>query len=531
MSIKKGRRIYIEWLGPVFSGIMLCLSFPRANLSFLAWFALVPVLISIRNDYQKKVFPKAFIAALIYFTCSLSWITETMINYGGMSKLLSAVALLLLTLYLSLYPALAMWAAEFLRKKNIPFALSLPVAWTGAEYARAIMLTGFPWNSLGYSQYASLPLVQIAELTGVYGLTFLIVLVNSCIFEVFFTEWGSAKKRKSIFAGLAAVCFLAIYGYGIMRLRQFDGTAEGKRIKIGIVQGAIDQDKKWDPKYRYDIVKKYITETRKILKEEPALIVWPESATPFYYRYGSAYQYEQNVSMKQAVNNVIKNTETWLLTGTPDRDKENRHYNSAVLISPEGEIADTYHKIHLVPFGEYVPLRKLLFFVEKITVLEGDVAPGDDYVVFETPRFSFSAYICYETAFSNLVRKFKKNGAEFLVNLTNDTWFGDSSGPYQHFSMTVFRAVENRTPVIRVANTGISGYFNAAGRILERTELFQTAALTRDIRMPSSAFNHQTFFTKYGNLFGQICLFLLCLELGSIVLQAKSRSDVSGNGN
>jgi apolipoprotein N-acyltransferase len=200
--------------------------------------------------------------------------------------------------------------------------------------------------------------------------------------------------------------------------------------------------------------------------------------------------------------------------------KGNRYLlaNSAVLLDKAGKVTYTYDKIHLVPFGEYVPLQKILFFINKLVVGIGDYVHGNHHLRAETPFGAFAPLICYEIIFPGLVRKFYSNGGDYMVNMTNDAWFGKTSGPYQHFSMAVFRAVENRKPVLRAANTGISGFIDSNGRIIAQTGLFQKAILTEDIRTDSTV----SFYAKYGDLFSYIWIVFSVILLANLVSRVKN---------
>jgi apolipoprotein N-acyltransferase len=245
----------------------------------------------------------------------------------------------------------------------------------------------------------------------------------------------------------------------------------------------------------------------------PSIIIWPETAVPFFFKTDREYT-EQLMEFQSQLN-------AYLLFGSVlVKKKTNERYllsNSAVLLGEDGSIAYIYDKIHLVPFGEYVPLQKILFFVNKLVVGIGDYTRGDHYLRARTPFGDFATLICYEIIFPGLVRKFYSTGGDFIVTITNDAWFGRTTGPFQHFSMAVFRAVENRKPVIRVANTGISGFIDSNGRIISRTNLFERGMLTRDIKTDSKI----SFYSKYGDLFSYVLIVFSIILLANLFGRAR----------
>jgi apolipoprotein N-acyltransferase len=275
---------------------------------------------------------------------------------------------------------------------------------------------------------------------------------------------------------------------------------------VSIVQGNIEQSIKWDPGFQERTIAIHNRLTREAGRGAD-LIVWPETAVPFFLREGGP--------LSQQVLDLAKEMQSYLLVGSPDRarDISSRYYNSAFLISPEGKIVQKYDKIHLVPFGEYVPLKSLLFFVQKMATGIGDFSPGQAFTVFEAPAGRFGVLICFEAIFPDQVRRYVLAGADFLVNITNDAWFGDSSAPYQHLSMAALRAVENGVILVRAANTGISALVTPTGRIVKQSDLFVETVLSGTMARRSA----ETFYTRYGDVFAWGC------GLISVVVLAPTR--------
>jgi apolipoprotein N-acyltransferase len=269
-------------------------------------------------------------------------------------------------------------------------------------------------------------------------------------------------------------------------------------LTVALLQGNIEQHMKWNPVFQKLVLRKYRELTLTAAQSKPQLIVWPETALPFYYN--------QHAVGTKFVNDLARQTQTPILFGSPhkeNRDGRTIHYNSAYLVSETGDTQKRYDKIHLVPFGEFVPFRKLLFFVEKMVEMIGDFGRGEEATVFDVAGYRAGVSICYEMIFPDLIRQAVKNGANFLVNITNDAWFGKSPASYQHMSMGALRAVENRVPIVRAANTGVSGTIDASGALRDETELFVEAAQITQITPRQGGL---TFYSSYGDVFSWLCL-------------------------
>ncbi|OGQ01671.1 MAG: apolipoprotein N-acyltransferase, partial [Deltaproteobacteria bacterium RBG_19FT_COMBO_46_12] len=475
---------------------LLILSFPHFDLEVLAWFALVPLLYSIEGKGFVDSFKLGFLTGIVSFLGILYWIIVAIHTYGNVPLILSALILLLLILYLGLFIGAFTFLTRLiqirLRFQTILFA---PILWAALEYLRSFLLTGFPWANLGYSQYLNLPFIQMADITGVYGLSFVILLVNATLFLALH-QWG--KKTfpfKEVL--ITAIVLLVFLIYGYMKMEAIDRQMiQNPPLKIRLVQGNIDQSIKWDESFQKETLKIYNRLSLRVSEEKPDLIIWPETATPFFFQDAQEYQ--------PFVLDIPKRTNTFLLFGTPSYKIQKgkvSHYNSAYLLSPLGEPVGKYDKIHLVPFGEYVPMKDLLFFIGSLGEGIGDFKSGKEIYNFSIPQGHFGVLICFEIIFPDLCRRFVKKGANFLVTMTNDAWFGKTSAPYQHFSIATFRAVENRVFIARAANTGITGFIDPRGKILKQGEIFTEEAIDGTIRL-----SHQkTFYTLYGDTFVWAC--------------------------
>ncbi|MBN2384215.1 apolipoprotein N-acyltransferase [bacterium] len=489
---------------------------PDLPWEFCVFCALIPMFIVLRGHSNGTAFRFGYLFGFLYYYGIMSWIVITMLNYGNMSATLCYLILIALVCYLAFYGSFFFLFNRLLTERlGLPHTLVAPFVWVLLEYIRTYMISGFPWNLLGYTLYRQPLLIQIADLVGVYGLSFLIVIVNCLIFDLFFGEW--ARRTKIIVFALVLALVLMTVGYGQFRLHD---NQEADEVKVCLIQGNYRQEEKWAPHMKQTTLETYLNLSRACLSASPDLIVWPEAAVPFRLRYSP--------SSFAKIAQLACECDCQLLLGSPDMDESpegnTQFYNAAFLIDNRGEFLDRYDKIHLVPFGEYVPLKKLLFFVEKMTEgATGDFSAGSKYTVFKGTLPPFSLYICYETIFPDLVRKFAKSGARFLVSITNDAWFGRSAASYQHFAMTVFRAIENRCPVVRAANTGITGIIDQKGQILEQTEIFTRTSLCGTIRIRPE--HLITVYTRWGDFFVAFCAGVVVLLAGiALILPGYSKS-------
>jgi len=498
--------------GPSFlSGSLLILCFPTIDLYILSWFVLVPFLLSLYDKETKQAFLAGLFFGIPYFFGTLYWIYYSINHYGNIPFVVSIFIVVLLCLYLSLYTGFfALLFSWTIKRTNLPSLFIAPIFWVVLEYLRSYLFTGFPWSSIGYTQYKLLTLIQIADITGIYGVSFLLVAVNGALADIFFIR----RRVKDMplfplsqtvigFSALAIVIIITMI-YGQWKISQ---QLPGEYVTVSIVQGNIEQDKKWEPAYQRFVMETYQNLSYEAATSSPSMIVWPETAVPFMFKTDESYTQEL-LHFQRRIN-------TYLLFGSIlyKEKKEGKTFfsNSAVLLDKTGKAIYEYDKIHLVPFGEYVPLQKVIFFINKLVVGIGDYSKGNQYAVAKTPFGRFATVVCYEIIFPGLVRKFFIDEGNFLVNITNDAWFGRTTGPYQHFSMAVFRAIENRKPVIRAANTGISGFIDSNGRIISKTKLFQKVTITNTIKTNET----KSFYTKYGDLFSYLCFILSIVILGN----------------
>lgn len=484
----------------ILSGLLLTAAFPPLGLSLVAWIALVPLFFSLDNEPPSVAFRLGLIAGLVHFLSLIYWIAEVLGRYGNLHFLVSLVPLGLLCLYLALY--LGLFSLLVLHVRDSRFLpLFAACFWVCLEFVRAKALTGFPWCLLGYSQYTNLPLVQVTDLTGVYGLSFLIVFSNGLIFSWMRKHPHRTMSTSIVNTGLFVCMVGLVLVYGHKCLSEVPKAKGGeKEMTVSVIQANIDQSVKWDPQFQEETLAIYERLTRAAKGSDPDVIVWPETAVPFFF--------QDRPKLAAKVRALAKESGVTLIFGSPAYRRVNgkiEYYNRAYMISNDGKGGQFYDKVHLVPFGEYVPLKSLLFFVDRLVPAAGDFKSGDKIAPLSFGDLAAGVLICFEAVFPGLANAHRMAGANFLVNLTNDAWFGMTSAPYQHLSMAVFRAVENRLPMIRAANTGFSAFVTPRGKIVRQTGLFREEVLTGTISLRQ---HPVTFYARHGDIFSGIVLIL-----------------------
>lgn len=492
------------------SGLLLTGAFPKIGWDWLIWFALLPLLFALKDTSPRSALRLGFVTGLIHFLTLLYWLVPVMRTYGFLPAYLSIAILCLFAAVLAVFIALFSAALAAFGKTPVRCLLMVPICWVALEYLRSFIFSGFPWELLGYSQFNRLQLIQISDIFGVYGLSGLIALTNGtfllCL--LFFTKrrWQKTNISNRLAMG-SIIVLMAAFGltllYGHWRLNTIDKRiAASPKARVAVIQGNIDQAIKWNPAFQIDTVKKYNRLSASTIEQHPDLIVWPEASTPFYFLY--------DIKPSELVFEGIHQTGKDYLIGSPSFVRNNagdQYFNSAFLISPQTKTMVKYDKTHLVPYGEYVPFKKWLPFLGKIVAQVGDFEAGKIGNTLPWKDQQIGVQICYEIIFPALSRAMAKNNASLLINITNDAWFGKTSGPYQHFSMTVFRAVENRRSLARAANTGISGFIDPAGRVLASTALLEEAALTRSLPL----LKEKSIYTQTGDLFARGCMAVVLL--------------------
>ncbi|MDQ7784986.1 MAG: apolipoprotein N-acyltransferase [Desulfomonilaceae bacterium] len=490
-------------------GVLLSLSFPPCRLDFAAWAAFIPLFRALSHERhlaRAALYGASF--GLAFFLLDVRWVFGTLVMHGQFASITAVVIFAGMVIVLAMFPAVfALFLAVLNKQGMSPFVFA-PFAWVAVEYARATMLTGFPWDLIGYSQTGRPVLVQVADVTGIYGVSFLIVAVNVALWHLL----NSAIARQRIpwrIPAVAAILLAITLGYGYLSLKHFSRTdGPDRSIPIGILQGNISQDVKWAEAARPYTFLIYEKLGQIALKKGARLLVWPETSVPVLF--GGADSDWRNAGM------ISEKLGVPMLVGAPSFKRANGRmsfFNSAFLLDGN-KVRDRYDKIHLVPFGEYMPLTWLLPLGPGIAAREADYSAGEIMTVMHVNGCPpFSVLICYEAIFPELSRLAVNNGARMLVNITNDGWFGRSAAPYQHLAMARIRSIENRVWLMRAANTGISAVVDPAGRIVESIALEDEGTIVAQVPITSEG---RTFYTRFGDVFAWSCIGILMAAVLSV---------------
>lgn len=501
---KKALNYILPILASISSAALLVLSFPSYELYWLAWIALVPLLVALSGRSPIVSFLLSCVCMMFFFAIVFSFVLKV----PGYRPLHHAI----LDVYLGLLCGLFGLVCGFIwsRFTGTVALLAAPFVWVCLEYIRANFgFLAFPWVLLSHSQYKTLPIIQIASVAGASGVSFLIVMVNATIAACVLYLLHRLRKgppslspqisrcgvvSMSTTAALLLILTL-LYGHGVM-----SRPIGGEGIKVAVVQGNISQGMKWDRRHAAYIMQTYTELTAEASKEKPELIIWPESATPGFI--------DSSMRLHDEVSRIAKEAGGFLLLGSSYHEKlkpgsGRALLNSAFLIDPESSAGkQRYDKIRLFPFGEYLPVENLIPWSWINVPKMPGFSPGKTFTVFQGPGFCFGVTICWEILFPDMVRKFVKDGAQFVVNITNEAWFGETVGPYHILTASVFRAVENRVYVVRCANTGISCFIDSCGRVIGRVmnssgkDIFVRGVLNERV-IPMGG---GTIYTRYGDL-------------------------------
>jgi apolipoprotein N-acyltransferase len=493
------------------SAILLLLAFPNFDQEYLIWVALAPLIIAISGRHPVYALLLSLMCGFFFYMGLFDWMFEV----PAYNFVQHAIVSLYRGFFFGMY-GLA-FSLIFNRAGATAALVASPFIWVSLEFLLSYMgFMSHPWELLAHSQYQNPSIIQIASFTGAYGVSFLIILINAAIAANFiflcsryFKDIKSTPLAPAgsgiiflVVASAFLTCFSLVYGKAAI-----SKSVDKKEISIAVLQGNIEQVKKSDPKYTRFIMQTYTILTKEAAKAQPELIIWPEAATPGFILI--------NESLKKQIASLVKEAKTHFLIGSSDfpkyakeRPRTLRSANTALFFSPQGEIIGQYLKIRLLPFGEYTPMRDTIpWSVINIPVISSHF-PGEEPTLFEVNGVRFGVNICWEIVFADLFRKFVKDGAQFMVNLTNEAWFGKSAAPYQMLSMGVFRAVENRIYLIRSANTGVSCIIDPYGRIVDRLvngtgqDIFIRGVTVSSV-VPMDS---KTIYTRYGDWFAWLCI-------------------------
>jgi apolipoprotein N-acyltransferase len=487
---------------PALSGLLGFASLPVLGQAYLAWIAQVPlILFLLRSAGSLQAFLGGVVAGFVQFALLLAWIPAVLVHYGGIPAALAWFLFALLMITMALYPGLACAITHVSTRRTTRWlALLFPFAWVTTEALRSFTLFGgFPWMLTGYSQTDNLRIIQISDITGVYGVSLVILCVNMGI--AWLLDRGIRQARNYLPALGAAGLLIVCLAYGNLALQRWQGLTPA--YTAALLQGNISADDP-DDVMRNKFGQGYLLMAAGIREPAVDLIVLPESPAPTSFQSDPDYrQMVRKLANRHRLGVVFSNV------AFAEAPGDARYFNSAYFLGQDGSVRGRYDKIHLVPFGEYVPFKSLFFFMQSITKEVSDFSPGSELVLVETPAGRMNAIICFEAVFPELVRRFVGGGSQLIINLTNDGWYGDSAAPYQHLAMAKWRAVENRRYLLRAANSGISAIIDPAGRITAATGL-----LRKDTCLGRFDFvSLQSFYTRRGDLAAILCAIISCLAL------------------
>ncbi len=476
---------------PLFAGILAFASFPKIDLGYLAWISTSLLAIYIFGcRTARAAFWGGLLAGIVERGALLIWIPPVMTLYGGLPRAAAWGLFVPLIAMLALFPATVCMATRFLMNRlGDRLLLVFPVIWVGMEYALTYLpFGGFPWLLAGYSQTKYLPLIQVADLTGVYGVSFLLLWFNTSF------AWVCLRGKRAVFPLLAAVVLVAAsLLYGWAAIRHWDGVVGDRRVAMLQENISIDDDwqtLKWKSQEGY---------ARMAVGLRPAdadLLILPEAPSPVNYERDAEYrEVMRRLAARFDLGLIFNNVAYEEVGGQP------RYYNSAYFMDRGGGVVGRYDKIHLVPFGEYIPLARFLPFVQTITKDVGGFDPGDEYHAGKLGGQPVNAIICFEAVFPQMEREFVRRGSRLIVNLTNDRWYGTSAAPYQHLLMSRWRAIENRRFLLRATNSGISAVIDPLGRLQNPTQILTQAICGGKF----SFLSETTFYARHGDWFATLC--------------------------
>ena len=506
--------LFTRWFLPALSGILLALSFPGPPLQGLALFyhpqwayvALLPLLFALHNGSSKHVLYGGWLSGLTFNLLCLYWVAYTQ---GGGPAVVGGT--LLLAVYLGLF--VAVWSlsiSKIVAHWGLFGWLAAPALWTAQEYALSLGELGFPWLLLGHAQSGQTTFVQFASITGVYGVSFWIVLINVLLFLLCYAR---GNRRAILSMGLAAsFVFPWIHARSVI-----DRETPTHSLRVALIQPNLSMEEKWERGGLERSLNRLTRLSYETAEKRPDLIVWPETALPCYLAH--------TADCRRQTTNFVDEINIPLLTGASHYDRVlQQPYNAAFFLRPNQIEIPHYAKMHLVPFGERTPYRDGIPFFGQIdwTQLTGDLgpaefAPGHRRTIFSHERGNFAVLICFESVFPDLVRRHVLAGAQVLINITNDSWFGRSAGPYQHALLNAMRAIENRVAIARSATSGQSLFIDRFGRRYQMSEIFTEAALVGTVSVAQSG----SFYSRNGDLFAYCCLLFSAFCL--IVLRMRSR--------
>src|SRR4051812_31750787 len=535
------RILKYRYLIAAFAGLIMAVSFPIIGIAGLAWIAPGLILAAAFGARGWESFRVGYVAGLMHYLVSLYWLLWIPYRWHGI-PVGPAAGWLALGLFLALFPA--MWVSvvtqvQCLKSENHPpfhgggcnsswlgragWALSGAVAWVGMEMFIARVFTGFPWDLLGVSQYKLIPLIQIASVTGIYGISFIVVWTSLSLVAAAMTILRQPAARSAWVPDiiLPALAVLLLFVSGSRRVndpanaasRAAASPSRPEIIRVSFIQPSIPQTFIWDETKNEERFTQLLKLSEQAVTNKTDLLVWPEGAVPKLFRW---YK-----DMFEPVAGLARSNHVWMIIGADDMEpkpgsdkaEDADYFNSSFLISPEGELRETYRKRGLVIFGEYVPLAHWLPFMKYLTPAQGSFTPGQSAVPFELSNVhvNTAVLICFEDIFPHLAREYVKQDTDFLVNITNNGWFDDSAAQWQHATTAIFRAIENGLPLLRCSNNGLTCWVDQFGRLREifhdsKGGVYGRGFMTAEIDLRHSRSANRTFYNAHGDVFGWVCV-------------------------
>ncbi len=451
-----------------------------------------------------RAFTLSLVTCTVYFAGTVYWTGTVIVAFGGVNPIVAMVGMILMSAYLALYPVLGcLVLSRFIARVGAPGLFLAPMTWVATEYFRGHFLTGFPWVPLGNSQVTVLPVAQLASVLGVYGVSALVAYINATLAYSLVT---SGPQRRIAVACAVAV-LLAVGGWGAWRVGESALTREGTPIRIGLIQANIAQEDKWNPAHARRIFTTYIAMTRDAVRRGAEYIIWPESSTPFSFE-----DPRDDPAGDAAIRDLAREVRVPILLGSDqvirrEPVSSSQMFNAAFQLDPEGRTAAVYHKIKLVPFGEFFPLQRWIAIAAPLVQRFVPFSSGTGPVMLPVGSHRASTAICYEVVFPELARDAVAAGSELLTTVTNDGWYGYSSAPYQHGEMASMRAIEQGRYLARSANTGISGIVDPYGRVVTRSGIFEQVGLVGEARFLTG----RTIYSQFGDVIAYIAIALTVL--------------------
>ncbi len=490
-------------LFPILTGLLIGISYPPLPFGFVAWFGFLPLWFCLKDCGLVQSFKYGYLSGMVAHFVSLYWIGFN----SGAGVIPVFLSLIGAVLYLSIYWGLFATGFTYLINQGKFFIWLVPFLWVSMEWVRSFGPLGFSWMDLALTQSSYLSLIQILDMSGPSGISLWILLLN-----VLFYHSVKTTHNKIVYFSSIGIIVFSLWILGEAKIKSIEEHVPSDSLAISVTQPSIDPNEKWEKdkrQFTFDLMHDLLN---KALELKPDMVLWPETALPSYLRLSR--------KDRQPIQKKVNDSRIPLLSGTIDRDMDdkgqNRYFNGSIFFKP-GTPHKMYHKVHLVPFAEYVPLSKWFPKLNDLNFGQGNFSSGNEFTQFMIKGHLFSNLICFESSLPDVVRTFVKKGAEFVTIQANDGWLGKTTGPFQHFEIAKLRAIENRRTIVRSANTGISGIILPTGKIKERKSLGERVVFKSSIPL----FKSMSYFTIHGNILGKWSTLIIVMSSGIMVWKTK----------